>query len=65
MLSSIFYSHEDLNILTQIFIKKLDGCVNMNFKKIIINNSMKSEDEKLYQRMRELKGKEDEKSIEE
>ena len=31
MLSSIFDSDEDLNILTQRFIKKLDGCVKMNF----------------------------------
>ena len=62
MLSSIFDSDEDLNILTQRFIKKLDGCVKMNFKKIRINNSKKSEEEKLYQRMRELKGKEDDKS---
>ena len=65
MLSSIFDSDEDLNILTQRFIKKLDGCVKMNFKKIRISNFKKSEDEKLYARMRELKGKEDDKSKEE
>ena len=47
MLSSIFDSDEDINILTQRFIKKLDGCVKMNFKKIRINNSKKSEEEKL------------------
>ena len=37
MLSSIFYSDEDLNILTQRLLKKLDGCIKMNFKKVRIN----------------------------
>ena len=64
MLSSIFDSDEDINILTQRFIKKLDGCIKKNFNKIRISNSKKSEDEKLYDEMRELKGKNDAKSKE-
>ena len=59
MLSSIFDSKEDLNTLTKRFIKKLDGCIKMNFNKIRINNNKKSEDEKLYDKMRQLKGKDD------
>ena len=33
MLSSIFDQNEDLNVLTEKFIKKLNGCEAKNFKK--------------------------------
>ena len=57
MLSSIFDSEDNINILTQRFIKKLDGCIKTNFKKVRINKHKKTDDESLYTRMRELKGK--------
>lgn len=65
MLSSIFDSSDNINILTQRFLKKLDGCIKSNFKKVRINNSKPCEQEKLYTKMRELKTKEDAKSAEE
>ena len=65
MLSSIFDSDDDLNTLTKRFIKKLNGCIKMNFRKIRTNNAKKSEDEKLHDKMRQLKGKNDSKSIQE
>ena len=43
---SILDSDENLNILTQKFIKKLDGCIEMNFKKVRLNTSTKHEDKK-------------------
>ena len=63
MLSSVFDSEDDLNILTQRFIKKLDGCIKHNFKKVRVSNHKPSDEEKLYQKMRELKGKEDDHSV--
>ena len=39
MLSSIFDSKDDLNILTQRFIKKLNGCIKINFRKVRVNHS--------------------------
>ena len=65
MLSSIFDSSDNINILTQRFLKKLDGCIKSNFKKVRLNNSKPCEQEKLYTKMRELKTKEDAKSAEE
>ena len=65
MLSSIFNSSDNINILTQRFLKKLDGCIKSNFKKVRLNNSKPCEQEKLYTKMRELKTKEDAKSAEE
>ena len=41
MLSSVFNSKEDINILVQRFIKKVDGCIKMNFKKVRINRTKK------------------------
>ena len=63
MLSSVFDSEDYLNILTQRFIKKLDGCIKHNFKKVRVSNHKPSDEEKLYQKMRELKGKEDDHSV--
>ena len=54
ILSSIFNSKDDLNVLTKWFIKKLDGCIKMNFRKVRINKHKETEEEKLYKKMREL-----------
>ena len=63
MLSSVFDSEEDLNILTKRFIKKLDGCIKHSFRKVRVSNNKPSDEEKLYDNMRKLKGKEDEQSV--
>ena len=56
MLSSVFNSDEDIDILTNRFMKKLKGCIAMSFRKIRINNKTKSsEAEKLHERMTQLK----------
>ena len=55
-LSSIFDSEDNTNILTQRFIKKLDGRIKMNFKNVRINKHKISEEEI---KMKELKGKHD------
>ena len=52
MLSSIFDADEDYNILTKRFIKKLDGCIKMCFKKVRIGNSKNTEEEKLYKKLK-------------
>jgi hypothetical protein len=62
MLSSIFNSSDDIDILAKRFLKKLDGCIAMNFKKIRVSHVKESDEDKLYKKMRELKGKEDDKS---
>ena len=51
MLSTVFVLDEDIEILVRRFLKKLKGCVAMCFKKVRIN--------KLFSKMRKLKGKED------
>ena len=60
MLSTVFDSDEDINILAKRFIKKLDGCIKHNFKKVRVNKTKPTESEQLYNQLRELKGKEDE-----
>ena len=55
MLSSIFDADEDLNILTKRFIKKLDGCIKMCFKKVRLGNNKDTEEEKLYKKLTILK----------
>ena len=62
MLSSVFNSDDNLNILTNRFIKKLDGCIKHCFKKVRVSNNKPSDASKLYDKMRELKGKQDEES---
>ena len=62
MLSSIFDSSDDINILAKRFLKKLDGCIAINFKKIRVSHTKESDEDKLYKKMRELKDKEDNKS---
>ena len=65
MLSSIFNSNDDINILTNRYIKKLDGCIKHSFKKVRVSSNKPSESHKLYNRMRELKGKSDKDSKDE
>ena len=62
MLSSIFDSSDDINMLAKRFLKKLDGCIAINFKKIRVSHTKESDEDKLYKKMRELKDKEDNKS---
>ena len=62
MLSSIFDSTDNLDIMTNRFIKKLDGCIKHNFKKVRINSNKASDAKKLYDQMRDLKGKSDNES---
>ena len=61
ILSSIFDSKDNLDILNARFKKKLDGCIATSFKKIRM--SQKEDDsEDLHEQMRNLKSKTDEKS---
>lgn len=62
MLSSIFDSKDDLDLLAQRFIKKLNGPIAKNFKKIRVSSSKKSIQDMLYEKMRNLKDKVDESS---
>ena len=55
MLSSVFDSKDDLEILAKRFIKKLDGCIKNTFKRVRVNKYKESEEEKLYKKMRLLK----------
>ena len=48
--------------MTNRLIKKLDGCIKHNFKKVRINSNKASDANKLYDRMRDLKGKSDDES---
>ena len=62
MLSSILDAKDDLELLSQRFIKKLNGSISMNFKKIRVSSSKESTQDKLYKKMRNLKDKVDEPS---
>ena len=55
MLSSVFDADDEIDILTNRFLKKLNGCIAMCFRKVRINNHKDSEQEKLLKRMGELK----------
>ena len=46
MLSTVFDGNDDINVLTERFMKKLDGCIALNFKKIRIS---KKKNQKLHQ----------------
>ena len=62
MLSSIFDSCDDVNLLTQRCMKKLDGCIAMCFKQIRVSDRKESEQDRLHNRMIMLKNKTDHKS---
>ena len=61
MLSSIFESKDDIDILTKRFQKKLDGCLAKSFKKIRMTQKDDTEDD-LHDQMRKLKTKSDDES---
>ena len=62
MLSSIFDSSDDIDILAKRFLKKLDGCIALNFKKVRVSHTKESNEDKLYKKMMTLKEKDDDKS---
>ena len=59
MLSTVFDSDDDIDILTKRFLKKLDGCISLNFKKIRINKKKDDKEVNLHSRLQELKDKDD------
>ena len=64
-LSSIFESEGNLDTLTDRFIKKLKGCIAMNFSKIRIKEKKNDKLIELYNQVRDLKDKTDPKSLDE
>ena len=65
MMSSLFDSGDDVDTNTTRLIKKIKGSIAMNFKKIRMTNRSKDKNDKLFDKMRELKDKTDIKSLEE
>ena len=60
MLYSVFNSNEDINILTNRFLKKLKGCIAMCFKKVRINNKEKKDKtQKLHEKITYLRNNKD------
>ena len=59
MLSTIFDSEDHINVLVNRSLQKIDGCIKRSFKRVRVNTTKKSEVEKLYDIVRDLKGKED------
>ena len=56
MLSSVFDSNDDIDILANRFIKKLNGCIKMCFRKIRITNKRKqTKIEILYDQLSKIK----------
>ena len=64
MLSSIFTSEDDINKLVNRFIKKVDGCIKINFRKVRTTKAKESKLENLYSKMGVLKQIDDDKSKE-
>ena len=59
MLSTVFDGNDDINVLTERFMKKLDGCIALNFKKIRISKKKKDKGIELYSRLQDLNDKDD------
>ena len=59
MLSTVFDAEEDIDVLTKRFLKKLDGCIAINFKKIRVNKRKTDKGVVLFSRLQELNNKED------
>ena len=55
MLSSVLNSDEDMNILTKRLIKKINGCISMNSKRVRISHFKKSHKDKLYEKLNIMK----------
>jgi hypothetical protein len=62
MLSSVLDSEEDIDTLTKRLLKKINGCIALNFKKVRICKKKEIDKEKMYNKMRELKKHNDPKS---
>ena len=65
ILSTVFDSDGDIDILTKRFLKKLDGCIATNFKKIRMTKKKENKVDKLYATLHELKKKDDNENKEE
>ena len=65
ILSGIFNNNDDPESVTKVLIKKINGCIAANFKKRRVNNKFEVQNKELYDKLRDLKGKKDVKSIEE
>ena len=62
VLSGIFNNNDDPDTATQVLIKKINGCIATNFKKRRINSKKEDQNKELFDKMRSLKGKTDDKS---
>ena len=63
MLSSVFDANDDIDKMTARFVKKINGCIAVNFRKVRVNNNKKDKTEVLYDKLRNLKGKTDFESL--
>ena len=54
MLSSVLDSNENIDVLTNRLIKKIQGCIATTFKKVRVTNNKKGKLEKLYAKLGEL-----------
>ena len=57
MLSSVLDSREDINTLTNRLLKKINGCIAVNFRKVRVNHTKKGPVEKLYDELNTIKEK--------
>ena len=64
-MSSIFDTKDDLNMATKHFIKRLNGFIHEAFRKVRISDRKNSEIDKLFERRRVLRRKNDQESREE
>ena len=55
MLSSVLDSEENIDILTERLLKKINGCITMTFKKVRITQNKEGKLESLQAKMRKLK----------
>ena len=55
MLSSVLDSNEDINVLTERLIRKIQGCIATTFKKVRVTHNKKGKIEKLYAKLSDLK----------
>ena len=55
MLSSVLDSEEDINVLTDRLIRKIQGCIASTFKKVRTTKNKKSKLDSLYEKLSDLK----------
>jgi hypothetical protein len=65
ILSGVFNNNDDPETVTKVLIKKINGCIAKNFKKRRVNDKKVVQNKELYDKMRNLKGKLDDRSKEE